>query len=226
MKSKRKPAFLLKMLYGLIAGLLIGISALALFLLQDRLREPDRIDTGQFKVEGAADFDGAIKIEPPLSMPDFSLSNQDGAPTRLSDLRGRFVMLTFGFTNCPDICPLTLNDFRRIRDMLSDLAESVKFVFISVDGTRDTPEVLRSYIDFRKLDGVIGLTGEEAAVRAVGAPYGLSFEISGEDSGSGYSVNHTAGSYLLDPHGRWIMRYQFGVPPDMIAADLQSLLAG
>ena len=121
MKSKRKPEFLLKLLYGLIAGLLIGISAMALFLLQDRLRKPDTADNGHFKVEGAAEFDGAIEIEPPVPMPDFSLISQDGEATSLSDLRGHFVLLTFGFTNCPDICPLTLNDYRRIRDLLGDL---------------------------------------------------------------------------------------------------------
>ena len=155
----------------------------------------------------------------------FTLTSQDGDPTGLRDLRGRFVLLTFGFTNCPDICPLTLSDFQLVKGLLGDNSAEVAFVFISVDGSRDKPDVLRNFLAYRKLDEIIGLTGAETDVRAAGAPFGLSFERRGESSTGSYSVNHTAGSFLLDRRGRWIMRFQFGVPPERIAAELQTMTA-
>ena len=208
----------------MIAGLLIGIAALTVFLAQGQLRERETVDIDAFSVSGEDPFDGAIRIEPPIDLPDITLSNQDGAPFKLSDLRGRYVLLAFGFTNCPDICPLTLSDFQQVRNMLGDRGEAVAFGFVSVDGRRDSPAVLRSYFEFRELDGVIALTGSEETVRAFGAPLGLSFEVSGDVSAGAYSVNHSAGSFLLDTRGRWIMRFQFGLPPDQIAAELRALL--
>ena len=224
MKSKRNSTAYLRLLYGAITGLLIGISALAIYLVQDRLRAPKADDIADFSVEGEVRFDGAIRIEPPIVVPDFTLIKQDGRKTSLRDLRGQFVLLTFGFTNCPDICPLTLSDLQRIKELLGKSAERLAFVFISVDGSRDTPAALHDYFAFRELDGIIGLTGAEDYVRELGAPFGLSFEVSGEAAAAAYSVNHTAGSFLLDPRGRWIMRFQFGLPPDRVATELSELL--
>ncbi len=225
MKHKRKPAQAVFLLYSIIAGLLIGISALALFLIQDRLRAPDSGAASHFRHESEARFDGVIPIEPPIELPDFTLTSKDGVPTGLSDLRGRFALLTFGFTNCPDICPLTLSDFQLVKGLLGDHSEELALVFISVDGSRDEPDVLRNFLAYRKLDEIIGLTGAEADVRAAGAPLGLSFERSGKTSTGSYSVNHTAGSFLLDRRGRWIMRFQFGAPAERIAAELQAMIA-
>ncbi len=225
MKHKRKRTQLRYILYSSIAGLLLGISALTVFLIQDQLLGTEEPDTGHFQVDGAAEFDGVIRIKPPINMPDFTLSSQNGDSTSLRDLRGRFVLLTFGFTNCPDICPLTLNEFQLVKGLLGDNSHDVAFVFISVDGSRDTPTVLRNFFAFRKLDQIIGLTGAESEVRAAGAPLGLSFERSTETATGSYSVNHTSGSFLLDRRGRWIMRFQFGVPPERITAELRELIA-
>ena len=225
MKPKRKKAPFIYILYSSIAGLLIGIPALALFLFQDRLREPDSGATSRFRLESEADFDGVIKIEPPIELPDFTLTSQDGDPTSLRDLRGRFALLTFGFTNCPDICPLTLSEFQLVKGLLGDQSHEVVFVFISVDGSRDEPNVLRNFLAFRKLGEIIGLTGAESDVRAAGESLGLSFERSGETSSGSYSVNHTAGSFLLDRRGRWISRYQFGVPAERIADELRTMIS-
>ncbi|MDE2637716.1 MAG: SCO family protein [Chloroflexota bacterium] len=224
MKQKRKKAQAVFLLYSIIAGLLIGISALALFLFQDRLREPESDATSHFRLESETEFNGVIRIEPPIELPEFTLTSQDGDPTSLRDLRGQFVLLTFGFTNCPDICPLTLSEFQLVKGLLGDHSHEVAFVFISVDGSRDKPDVLRNFLDYRKLDEIIGLTGAEIDVQAAGEPLGLSFERSGETSPGSYSVNHSAGSFLLDRRGRWIMRYQFGLPPETIAADIQAII--
>ncbi len=225
MKTKRKSTAFALFLYGLIAGLLIGISALALYLFYDHLQSAGKVETNPFNGSGAVDFDGVTKIDPPLDILDFTLLNQQGAATSLYDLRGKHVLLTFGFTHCPDVCPLTLNDYQRTQSLLGAAAERMHFVFVSVDGPRDTPDALRHYFSFRGLDNIIALTGEPSTVRDFGRPFGLSFEISQEEVPAGYLINHTVGSFLLDPQGRWIMRYQFGVPPERIAADLQSLLS-
>ena len=214
-----------RILYGIAVALVVGIAALALFIVFDRLTAPDSQDTNSFSAADAEDFDGTIKIEPPRDMPDFTLTNQNGKRMRLSDLRGRYVLLTFGYTHCPDVCPLTVNEFRRIRESLGDLAAKVAFVFISVDGQRDAPEVLHRYFAIRQLEDMIGLTGAEADVRRLGADYGLSFKRNAEEDRADYLVNHTAGSFLLDPKGRWTMRYQFGIMPSLIADDLKTLMA-
>lgn len=223
-KSKRSSGSILGLLYSAIAGLLIGISALVIVLVQDLLRETETVETGHFRVESEAEYDGAIGIEPPVDVPDFTLSDQYDEPFNLRDHRGRFVLLTFGFTNCPDICPLTLSDLQQVNAMLGEEAEQVALVFVSVDGRRDTPKVLRDYFAFRKLDDLIAVTGGEDDVRNAGAPFGLAFEVSGDVAAPSYNVNHTAGSFLLDRRGRWIMRFQFGLPPERIAAELLKLL--
>ena len=224
-KGKRSSGSILRLLYGAIAGLLIGISALAIVLVQDLLRATETAETGHFRVAGEAAYDGAIGIEPPVDVPDFTLTDHFGEPFNLRDHRGRFVLLTFGFSNCPDLCPLTLSDLQQVNAMLGEKAEQLALVFISVDGGRDKPEILRDYFAFRKLDELIGVTGGEDDVRHAGAPFGLAFEASGDVSTGAYSVNHTAGSFLLDRRGRWIMRFQFGLPPERIAAELRKLLA-
>ena len=212
------------LLYGAIAGLVIGIAALALYLLHDQLREPagDLL----YSVNGApsSQHDGIITIDPPLALPNFTLSNQYGDMTSLHDLRGKFSLLAFGFLHCPDICPLTLHEMQRVRNMLGEAADEALFVFISVDGARDTPEALRHYFEFREMDGLIGLTGAEAAVQEAGDGLGLAFEVSEEAATGGYLVNHTAGAFLLDERGRWIRRYHFGVPARAIADDLLRMI--
>lgn len=225
MNSKRNRATIHRLLYSVIAGLLIGISALALYLVHDQMRQTEAIQSQAFAIEGEADFDGTIRIKPSIAFPEFTLTDQHGEPFNSSDLRNRYALLTFGFTNCPDICPLTLNDFQQIRALLGAAAEQMAFVFVSVDGSRDTPAVLRRYLQFRELDGIIALTGGEADVREFGAPFGLAFEVSGKLADGSYAVNHSAGSYLLDDRGRWIMRFHFGVPAERIAAELRELLA-
>ncbi len=224
MKRKRESGSLATFQYAMIAGLLLGIAALSIYLALDRLRQHEASEWEIVNGAGEARFDGVIPISAAIDAPDYALVDQHGETFQLRGLRGRFALLTFGFTNCPDICPLTLSDFGRVKDLLGERAEDLAFVFISVDGRRDNPAVLRRYLAFRELDAVIGLTGDEDLVRAFGAPFGLSFEIQGDSTSGVYSVNHTAGSFLLDARGRWIRRFQFGAPPETIAAEILRLL--
>lgn len=223
-KPKRSTDPTTKLLYSIIGVLVVGIIGVGLYIVFDRLTAPDDNNVGNFTVVDVEDFDGTTTIDPARDMPDFTLTNQDGDTISLSDLRGKYVLLTFGYTHCPDVCPLTLNEFRRIRDSLDNKADNVEFVFISVDGTRDTPDVIKQYFETRKLDGFIGLTGDEVELKTLGVDYGLFFEKAKETSQGGYLVDHTAGSYLLDPDGRWIMRYQFGILPSVIVEDLDRFI--
>ncbi|MCY4072513.1 MAG: SCO family protein [Chloroflexi bacterium] len=224
-KTSIRGYLLRRIQLGLISALLVGIAALAMAIAYGRMYPGANPQTDSFEGGAAPEFDGSIIIDPPLAMPDFTLRDQSNKSVSLVDLRDNFVLITFGYTNCPDVCPLTLNEFRSIRESLGSSSEEVAFLFISVDGERDTPEALRSYFALRELDGIIGLSGEEEAVRALGLDYGLSFEMTKPDKRGGYLVNHTAGSFLLDRNGRWIRRYQFGLPPGRIVADLEELLA-
>jgi protein SCO1 len=162
-------------------------------------------------------------IEPPLPVPDFSLTNQQGENISLSDLRGKAVLLTFGFIHCPDVCPITLSEMRMIHEQMG--SDAINYVFITVDGERDTPEVLATYFTTMRVDSfMIGMTGTEAELRQMGLPYGLDFRYGEADALGNYTVEHTAGMFLLNNEGEWIRRYTYGMEREDIVADLRAVL--
>lgn len=142
---------------------------------------------------------GLTALVPPEPLPDFTLTNNLGEATRLSDFAGRYVVMFFGFTHCPDFCPLTLANYAQVKGLMGEAGERVSFVFVSVDGERDTPEVLNAYVP-RFDPSFIGLTGTEEEVRALGAPYGLQFTLNKESpEDTDYSVEHSTLGYVVDP---------------------------
>lgn len=166
-------------------------------------------------------------IDPPREMPDFTLTSHTGQPLSLSDLRGKPVLLFFGFTHCPDICPTTMGEFRQVKAKLGEQGEQAAFVFISVDGSRDTPESLAAYVGAFD-PAFVGLTGDEELVRTIGTDYYVYFERvtlgTATAAGENYTVDHTTYSYLLDADGRLRVIYPFQAPTQMIADDIESLL--
>jgi protein SCO1 len=137
-------------------------------------------------------------------------------------LQGRYVLLTFGYTHCPDVCPVTLAELRRVHDLLAEQgkAEQVQLVFISVDGQRDTPERLKQYLTYFNA-GVIGLTGTREQAEALISQFGGTFNINNVAGAiENYTVDHTAGSFLLAPDGTWVRRYAYRTDPKLIAEDL------
>jgi len=163
-------------------------------------------------------------IEPPREVADFTLTSHTGDPLSLSDLEGSPVLLYFGYTFCPDICPTTLAEFVRVKRLLGDDADQVHFVFVSVDGERDTPEVLARYLPAFDKD-FIGLTGEENIIRKIGADYGLFFQkqdVSG--TSADYLIDHTAASFLIDSERRLRTIYGYGTPADVISQDIRDVL--
>ncbi len=158
---------------------------------------------------------------------DFSLTDQDGKPLRLSDLRGHAVLLSFGFTRCPNICPTTLGNLAAVFRKLPPAAqEKVDVVFISVD-ERDTPQTLKEYVPFFN-DHFIGLTGSPADIGATARAYGAFFRKApavGEDKDD-YMIDHSTYTYLIDPEGNMRLLYRFDQLPEAgrIADDVQRLL--
>lgn len=164
-------------------------------------------------------------MEPARQINDYTLTDQDGRPFKLSQLRGKFALIFFGFINCPDVCPLTMVDNKRIKQELGKDAEKIQFVLISLDGERDTPEAMRRYLSSFDSE-FIGLTGSPSLMRGIGADFGVQFEKQklgspginvGDDAKGNYTIAHTSFSYLIDPTGRWIRTFPFQTEPQKAA---------
>ncbi len=156
---------------------------------------------------------------------DFTLQSFDG-PVSLRQLRGKVVLLTFGFTSCADVCPATLWDLSKVFAELSarDL-ERVTALFASLDPGRDTPEVLRKYTALFH-PNIIGVTAREEVLREVAKNYGVAFERE-EDSDStlGYAIYHTPGVFVIDPHGELQAgRIDLSAAPEKTAAAIRRLI--
>jgi len=168
-------------------------------------------------------FSGLLE-DPPRPAPDLALTDQNGQPFALSALRGQWVLLTFGYTTCPDVCPVTLAHLRQTREMLGDAGPEWRVVFASVDPARDTPEVLAGYLPHFGPD-LIGLTGTEAEVATAAAAYGVQYEKRDLETAVGYLVNHSAFTYVIDPNFQLVLTIPFGARSEEMARDLTELMA-
>ncbi len=156
---------------------------------------------------------------------DFQLATPDGR-LALSDLRGKLVLIYFGYTWCPDICPTNLAILALALRQLTDAERAqVQVVFVSVDPARDTLERLREYVAYFHPD-IIAATGSAAEVAAAAERYGAAYQRA-EDSGSamGYLVDHSAYTYLVDQDGRLVDTLSHATPAEQIVAKLRALLA-
>ncbi len=156
---------------------------------------------------------------------DYTLVNQNNQRMSLADLRGKPTLLVFGYTFCPDVCPLSMYDLRRVKQALGEAGGGVNYVFVTVDPERDTPDVLRRYV--AAFDpAFIGLTGDETTLRKMIYEFDGMFEKQPPrpDNPKSYVVAHTSFTYLLDADGRLRMTYAFGTPIDTIARDVRALL--
>lgn len=165
------------------------------------------------------------KIEPPLPISDFQLTDQNGADFHLSDLKGHLVLAFFGYTYCPDVCPITLAEFVQVKDNLAQQADRVRFVFITVDPQRDTPEVLAKHL--RNFDSqFIGLTGTEDMLTKVWSQFGVYREIRQAEGSQNYLVDHTARIYVLDSDLNLILTYPYDIGMRSLLEDVRHLLKG
>ena len=169
------------------------------------------------------DFRGNA-LDSPVPAPDFALMDQHGQIFQMSEQRGQVVVLFFGYSSCPDVCPTTPGTWMRVYDELGPDAQRVRFVFVTVDPERDTPERLREHLALFSPD-FIGLTGTDEELDAVCKLYGV-YRQKEElpDSGLGYQVTHTSSAYVIDADGNWRLRHLFGTPVEDVLHDLRQLL--
>ena len=156
---------------------------------------------------------------------DFALTNQEGKSTGLRDFRGKVVVLFFGYTHCPDVCPLTLSEMSRLGKLLGSDAGKVQPIFVTIDPARDTADRLKTYLaNFES--GIIGLTGSERDITQVAKLYRAKFAKRNVGSAAGYLMDHTAFIYLVDPKGK--VRYLVPVDAgtDVLAEGARQLLHG
>ena len=173
---------------------------------------------------GAPHTFNGTELTPREPAPDIALTDQHDRPFSLSAQRGRVVLLYFGYTHCPDVCPATLGTFKAVRQQLGDAAGDVRLVFVSVDPERDTPAVLRDYLD--RIDpAIVGLTGSHAAIGQIIRAYGVYAAADAAGAASGHSVAHTERIFVIDRAGDWRLLYPFDVNPAILVDDLRALLA-
>lgn len=154
-----------------------------------------------------------------------NLADHNGVRRSLEDFRGKVVVLFFGYTHCPDVCPTTLSDVAMaLRQLPPEQAARVQVLFVSVDPERDTAEMLRQYVPYFHPD-FLGLLGSPEEVAAAAKEFRIAYRKHVEEGATGYLVDHTAGSYMLDAEGRLRLFLPFAQPAPDIAHDLGLLLA-
>ena len=176
----------------------------------------DRASTPSFK---GIDITGADYAR------ELSLTDPDGKRRSLAEFKGRVVVVFFGFTQCPDVCPTTMVELATVKKQLGADGERVQGLFVTVDPERDTPELLKAYVDNFNA-GFVALRGSPEETLAAAKHFKVFFaKVPGKTEGS-YTIDHTAGSYLFDPQGRVRLFTRHGTGPEALAHDLRLLLDG
>ena len=152
----------------------------------------------------------------------FKLSDQDGRTVTETDVKGKPVLVFFGYTHCPDVCPTTLFDMSEVFRKLGPDADRAAGLFITVDPERDTPEAMKSYLS--SFDPHLrGLTGDEAAIESAAKAYRVYFrKVPGADGN--YTMDHTGLVYLMDKQGNFVAPFNLKRRPEEAAADLRKYL--
>ena len=142
---------------------------------------------------------GVPVLSPPIALPSVTLIDQNNTPVKTTDLQGGWSLMFFGFTNCPDICPTTLMSMNQVSKRLPQ--ESIRYVFVSLDPERDTPEKMKEYVSFFNPE-FIGLTGKKADIDQLSEALGIIYDYEGDVNAGKYTVNHYAAILVIDPKAR------------------------
>lgn len=171
---------------------------------------------------GPPEFAGTALAEPEPA-PAFTLTDVAGNPVTPADFEGQIVLLYFGYTFCPDVCPTTMADLARVQRDVDDDGDEVQVIMITVDPDRDTAAVVHDYATSFHPD-FIGLSGSDAEIAAAAEPWGVYYQKQEGTEATGYLVDHTSRVFLIDKAGRYRLSYSFGTAPEAIAADIEILL--
>ncbi len=210
MQSVPPPSRLRASVIGVLGRLTLVLVAVAGMWALDRTSAPPQTLKG-------------LRYDPPRAAFDFSLTNQHSQTVRLSDFRGKVVLLFFGFTHCPDVCPTTLAKWQRIYRLLKDDADQARFVFITVDPERDTPERLKEHLELFN-PAFVGLTGTLSEIEDVAREYSAFFSRIETGSAAGYLLAHTALIYVIDRDGNLALGFPLESEAQSIADDVQLLI--
>ena len=154
---------------------------------------------------------------------DFHLTDHNGKPRTLADYRGKAVVIFFGYTQCPDVCPTTLAELAEAMKRLGPDADRVQVLFVTVDPQRDTPDLLSKYVpafDPR----FVGLYGDAEATAATAKEFKIVYQKQPGRTPGSYTMDHSAGTFVFDPQGRLRVYVGYGQGPDVFAHDLRELL--
>lgn len=193
-------------------GLLVGLTAGWVLL---------RTSQGQ-PIIGPYQYHGLlVQSPPPLS--DFTLTAHTGEEGTLRQFRGKLVVLYFGYTFCPDVCPATMAELKQMMAALGKQGQDVQVIMISVDPERDKPEKLGEYVTHFH-PSFIGMTGSEEELLGITTQLGIFYEKHEGTAASGYLIDHTATVSVMDQDGRLRLVFPFGTTGADMAADLRQLL--
>ena len=198
-----------KIYYALIAVLVLIVIAWGIILFQI------------FMVKSKASFYGnSYEGE----APEFSLTAHNGEKVELSDFKGKAVLLFFGYTKCPDICPVTMGTLKSVTDILGEDGDKTQVLFITIDPERDDVEALKSYVPYFD-ESFIGLTGTPEEIDKVADDYNAFYMKEETDTELGYLMGHASSVYVINPKGKFVLRYpQNRMDPEQIAQDIKRIL--
>lgn len=165
-----------------------------------------------------------IRSEPAPSVSGLALPDGDGVETPLVPTVGDFLVVYFGYTACPDVCPTTMFELRTALAALGDDARRVEVAMITIDPARDTADVITRYVRGFVESGVALRTDDDTRLHAVADAFGASFSVTTEVDGTP-KVSHTPNLYVVDRSGALVLTWPFGLPAAAIATDLEILLS-
>ncbi|HSM71287.1 MAG TPA: SCO family protein [Anaerolineales bacterium] len=195
--------------------LFVGLGSLLLVAL---------VTLGAFLFGKPESFRGTTYVEPYPQASEIALTRADGSSFQLSQTRGKIVLLFFGYTSCPDVCPTTLAELNQALEKLDqNERDRVQVVFVTVDPERDTPERAQVYVNNFNPD-FMGLSGTESELTKVWDDYGVFRQIVEGSSAAGYLVDHTARVTLIDGDGNLRVSFGFDTPIDDIVHDLKLVM--
>lgn len=178
--------------------------------------------TGPMAPPRRASLLNGAALEPAVDLPRLTFARSDGGTFSSADTRGRISLFLFGYSHCPDVCPLTLAEFGQIRRALGNDAARVDMYFVTLDPARDTLFRMREYV--ANFPGVVGLIGSETELARGQSVFNVVAER--HDTGDGgYALDHTAAMYLVNSESQIQLAYPYGTPSEEIVSDIRRLVA-
>ena len=168
------------------------------------------------------EFVGTL-LRDPQPAPEFTLTADTGERVSLESYRGQVVLMYFGYTFCPDICPASLAELAEAAEILGDQAGEIQVIMVSVDPARDTPAAMSEYMDYFD-PSFVGLTGSKSEIAAVADAYGVFYQAAEGTAATGYLVDHLASVLVIDKKGNWVEIFSYGTSSEQIAADVREWL--